>query len=195
MNQFAVRPVMVSGNGMARPSLFAGSVADGFGFHAPLLGDARLGQAPGQALYERAKVLVAQYDILVVRARSIANRQARETVLREYHGDPNDREGALFRRNTVAYNISEAEGYVPVNYDVFRRGDVVNRVPKLEAFDDDFEDDVKSAENTYGILPEPVVIERFVEVPGAPGAPAAFPIVPVLISGVAVAGLVLLLTR
>jgi hypothetical protein len=194
MNQFAVRPVMVSGNGMARPSLFAGSVADGFGFHAPLLGDARLGQAPGQALYERAKSAVAEYDRLVDRARRIANSQVRQEILREYHGDPNNREGALFRRNTVAYNISEAEGYIPVNYDVFRRGDVVNRVPKLEDWNEDFEEDVRNAERTYGILPEPVIIERFTEVPGAPGA-AVFPVVPVLVGGVAVAGLVLLLTR
>ena len=62
-------------------------------------------------------------------------------------------------------------------------------------FDLSFKKDLDAAEATYGLLPDPQIVERYIEVrvPGAPVETSSFPIVPVLVVGGAVVlGLALL---
>jgi hypothetical protein len=103
----------------------------------------------------------------------IANKAVRESLAVQYGlTDPGNKDRARYMRDAVALNISQAEASSPINYLVWEiRGPAAGRVPKLEAFDREFAAAVKQAGDYYGILPEPEVIERIVEVevPGAPG--------------------------
>lgn len=118
----------------------------------------QLGQTDVQ-WFSRAKAAVALYDELWARTQQIANKTYREELASKYHTTPDDRDGALYRRNSVAYNISQAESYTPVNYLVFQ-SQQQNRVSKLEAWNKDFREDVEHGITEYGLLPEPQVIEK-----------------------------------
>lgn len=113
-----------------------------------------------QQWFARAKAAVAEYDELWARTQQIANKTYREQIAAKYHPSANNQEGALYRRNSVAYNIAQAESYTPVNYLVYNDGQQQNRVSKLEEFNRGFRKDVEFGEKEYGILPEPAVIER-----------------------------------
>lgn len=117
-----------------------------------------LGQAE-QTWYSRAKSAVAEYDNLWARAQEIAYKEYREQIASQYHGNPNDPDGAFYRRNSVAENVSEAEGSTPINYLVFGKSRVQNRVEKLEEWNRGLKAAVESGEKTYGKL-EKQVIEK-----------------------------------
>lgn len=148
-----------------------------------------LGQAE-QQWFARAKAAVAMYDNLVERIRRIASPPVREDLLSRFVGNPNNPESAVYRRNSVAFNVSEAESYTPVNYLVYQPDRVKNRVTKLENWDRELREEVEAAERTYGLLPEPVVVERVVEKPAPPKeAPLT---VPLVIGGLVLVGVALL---
>lgn len=153
-----MRMASISGFNGPRGSLFHGSATNVFGLGAsrPAMGKVR----DAQNWYTYAKSEVGQYDGYLLRARKVANKAAREQLINDYYGDPSDSESAIYRRNSVAANIAQAEQYTPVNYYVFEQSQVQNRVEKLNDWNKDFGDDLKYAEDTYGSLPEPVVIER-----------------------------------
>lgn len=190
MLNLSLRPVTISGANGQRTPWFSPAVNDIF---APR----SLGADTNQDWYNRAKREIAQFDGYVERLRRLASRPVREDLWKTYVGDPADSESGAYRRNTVAWHITEAESYTPINYLVFGADDpgmrVRNRVTKLDSLNSAFKADLDSAEATYGLLPEPQIIEKIIEVrvPGAPVA-APFPLVPVLVvGGVAVVGLVL----
>lgn len=146
---------------------------------------ASLGQSE-QEWYTRAKAAVAKFDSLVERVKRIANKPVREEIAGDYGLDsPEDRDLALYRRNSVADQVREAESYQPVNYLIYRDQKARDRVAELEEWNRDFNRDVKDAENAFGILPAPVVVERIVEVPGSPAQQSW--IVPVALVGAGVA--------
>jgi hypothetical protein len=127
-----------------------------------------LGQVE-QQWFARAKTAVAKFDELEARARSIAAPGVRSQVFSEFVGDAADPESALYRRNSVAYNVAQAESYTPINYLVFDSRQQ-NRVEKLEDWVRKLDTEVVAAEKLYGTLPEPVVVERVVERTTAPAA-------------------------
>lgn len=163
-------PVSLAGSNGPRGSLFSSSVSDTFGFSgAPRSASPSLGQTKGENIYREAKEEVAEFDSLVTRTARIANKTAREELIRDFGlTDPSNKDKAQYMRDATAYNIRQAESYTPVNTYIFEAsGPAKNRPAKLEDYNNDFQEAVKYAEDTYGILPEPVVIERVVTVPGA----------------------------
>ena len=153
----AIRQAFLGGTAGIRPSMFAGSANDPF----VSLGAAWMGQT-GQQWYGRAQQAVARYDQWIEQARKIANAQAREAVLDAYYGDPNDEDSALYRRNSVARYIDQAEGFTPVNYNIFEKASRQERIVKLEEWNSDLRSATKDAIAMWGELPEPVIIERLV---------------------------------
>jgi len=174
----------IAGN-RTRPSMFSINAVETF--NAPMMGGYTLGQT-GQQVYARAKAAVAKYDTLVARTAKIANKSARDEIIARYGlSEPTNKDKSLYMRNAVAGNIAQVESYTPPNYLIYetRKGPDVGRVDKLEAFNRNFESDLKSAEDTYGILPEPVVIEKLIMVAGEPPADTTNWMIPV---GIVLAG-------
>lgn len=185
---YALRPVAISGaNG--RSTMFAAGAADFF--RAAPAQSPFLGQTTGQGIYENAKEQVRRFDSFVERTKKIANKQIREQIAGKFGlGEPNNKDKALYERNATAGNIAEAESFTPVNYYIFEApGPAKNRPGKLQDWNHSFKSDVESAEATWGVLPEPQIIERIVQVQGAA---AMSPLVPVLVvGGLVVVGLAL----
>jgi len=188
MDSQMIRPVTISGANGQRTPWFSPAIGE-------IFAKKTLGAVTDQEWYYKAQQTVANYDSYLERLRKLANKQVREDLWDQYVGNPGDAESGVYRRNSVAGNIAEAEAYTPVNYMVFAVERVRNRVAKLEEINGSFRRDMNSAEATYGLLPDPQIVERVIEVrvPGEP-APAAFPTVPVLVVGgaVIIVGLALL---
>lgn len=153
-----IRMASISGFNGPRGSLFHGSATNTFGLGAPrpVMGKTRT--APEWYAYAGSEI--NQYDGLLLQARKIANKASREGLIKDYYGDPSDSDSAIYRRNSVAANKAEAEAYTPINYYIYDKSTVQGRVEKLNTWNKDFGAAVKYAEDTYGSLPEPVVIER-----------------------------------
>jgi hypothetical protein len=183
---YSLRPVAISGANGSRSTMFTSGVNDFFrtaSARSPFLG-----QTTDQEWYNEAKREVAKFDAFVMRLRKVANKAVRDDLAGRYIGNPEDTESGAYGRNSVAQDIGEAESYKPVNYLIFSVSRRRNRVERLDDINNSFESDLVSAEQNWGILPEPQVIERIVQVPGA----AASPLVPILVvGGLAVAGLAL----
>lgn len=155
-----MRMVMMSGLGRGTPSVFSSVVRHSMGPSYAL-------GATGAEWYQRATDAVAKFQELLGRVARIAHKAARETIVdwigvNGVDGTPMD------RYYSVLYDIGQAESYAKLNTTNFERSQLQNRVIKLEAFNRELATKVKNAEDYYGILPDPVVIERFVNVPGAP---------------------------
>jgi hypothetical protein len=155
-----LRMASISGFNGPRGSLFHGSATNVFGLGAASSRPS-LGQT-GQEIYNLAKKELAQFDNLVERTKRLANKASRDAIIENYGlTEPANKDKALYARNVVASDIARAESYTPPNYDIYYApGPTKNRPGRLEDWNDDFRDDVKSSEATYGSLPEPVVIER-----------------------------------
>jgi len=186
-----IRPVTISGANGQRTPWFSPAIGEVFNKKS-------MGADTDQDWFNRAKREVGQFDSYVERLRRLANKTVRESLWDQYVGDPADSESGAYRRNSVAWNISEAEAYTPVNYMIFAADPaglrVRNRVTRLDSLNSDFKKDLDSAEATYGLLPDPQIVERIIEVrvPGEAAAPS-FPYVPVLVTaGAVVLGLALL---
>lgn len=146
-----------------------------------------LGQTE-QTWYTRAKAAVGEYDALWERAQRISDSQNRKELAAKFHGNPTDQNGALYRRDSVAFNVSEAEAITPVKYIIFSEPRVQGRVEKLEEWNRGFGTDVNLGEGLYGILPQAEVMKETVVQDG--GTPAwVWPVVGV--AALLVAGSVL----
>lgn len=177
-------PVALGWSPRAGGSVFASAP---FSATPSLAGGRWLGQTE-QQWFSRAKTAVTTYDLLVDRTKKIASQRLRESILSRYTGDPRDQESAIYRRNSVAYNVGEAESYAPVDYLIFGKELVRDRVEKLEGWNRDFEKEIAAAEVAYGVLPEPVVVERVIQ-----SAPAATDLtMPFVIGGLVLAGIAFL---
>lgn len=157
-----MRMASIGGFNGPRGSLFHGSATDSFRLGSPSHpGQASLGDA-GQEIYAEAKKQVAVFDSLVERTRRLANKQSRESIIEEFGlAEPANKDKAFYERNATAGNIAQAESYTPVNTYIFTGpGPAKNRPGRLKSWNSEFKDAVKYSEDTYGSLPEPVVIER-----------------------------------
>jgi hypothetical protein len=190
-------PVAISSPHGSRSAMFGGSVGNFFSLgaqmpqyqpaYAPPPARYYMGQT-AQDYYNRARPEIQKFDTLVERTKRIAGKNARDTVIADYGlTEAANKDKALYMRNALASDVAGAEKYSPVAYEEGfpSRGPSRGRVDKLRSFNSDFEGAVKAAEDMYGILPEPVVIERTVEVPGA--APSIVPYV--VIGGLGIAAL------
>ena len=94
MGKPQLRQVMIGGAG-PRSSLFSASVVQGLGFHSYGLGVTNV------EWYERAKKAIAQFDELLVRLGTVANKTERERII-AWIGDPSDsaNEPAAYRYNS-----------------------------------------------------------------------------------------------
>jgi hypothetical protein len=157
-----MRMASIGGFNGPRGSLFHGSATDSFRLGSPANPTQTTLGASGQTTYDEAKKQVAIYDSLMGRTKRIANKQSREAIVVEFGlAEPDNKDKSLYMRNATAGNIAQAESYTPVNYYIFEgSGPAKNRPGKLKSFNSDFSAAVKYAEDTYGSLPEPVVIER-----------------------------------
>lgn len=160
---FALGMARISAPRTTRQSYFSGAVVDSF---APGLGapQASLG-ATAQNYYDKAKASVSMFDSLVERVKRIANKAERDGIAVTYGlTAPENQDKAMYMRNALAYDLSEAEKYSPIAYEQGfpALGPSRGRVAKLESFDTAFEAAVKNAENMYGILPEPETITNYV---------------------------------
>lgn len=137
-------------------------------FFSPTLGQREPAKTLGaneQQWFGRAKAAVAQYDELWAKTQQIGNQTYREELAGKYHTTPADSDGALYRRNSVAYNISQAESYAPVNYKVFEPSAQQDRVSKLDEWNKDFKNDVDHGVQQYGLLASPQAIEKLASTP------------------------------
>lgn len=179
-----LRVAAIGGFNGPRGSLFHGSATDSFRLGSPSNpAQASMG-ASGQSIYEEAKKQVAIFDDLVERTKRIANKQSRESIIDEIGlTEPDNKDKGLYARNVTAYEITKADSYTPINYYIFEGpGPAKNRPGRLRDWNSDFKDLVKYAEDTYGSLPEPQVIERTTTISEVPGW-----VMPVAIGAVAVA--------
>lgn len=149
----------LSGMPIGRNASMGGSMFQTAPFSANLGRQEKLGQVD-QQWFARAKAAVAAYDELWTRTALVANKDYREQLAAKYHTKPEDEAGALYRRNSVAYNLAQAESNTPVKYDLYSQGEQQSRVTKLENWNKDFRKDVEYGEKAYGILPTPEVIEQ-----------------------------------
>jgi hypothetical protein len=169
--------------------MFNVSATDSFQLGSPSMPTRASLGATGQDIYENGKKQIAIFDGLVERTKRIANKTARDLVIDSFGlAEPDNKDKALYMRNATAYSISQADSYTPINYYVFEGpGPAKGRPAKLASFNSDFQSAVKDAELTYGILPEPVVIERTTTLSETPAW-----VLPVTIGAIAVAGLAVL---
>lgn len=130
------------------------------------LGRAALGETE-MSWFTRAKAAVAKYDDLSARAAKIADRAYSTGVLGRFRGNPSDPKGAFYRRNSVAFAVAEAESAQPVNYLVFSRPEIQERVNQIERWNREFESAVTSGEERHGVM------QSLGQ--AAPAAPAAAP--------------------
>lgn len=117
-----------------------------------------LGQAE-QSWYARAKSAVVEYGNLWDRAQKVNDKGYRDELATKYHGNPAATEGALYRRNSVAFNIAEAESHTPISYDVFKPSEIQDRVNSLEDLNKSFKPELEAGEKKFGVLAETQPVE------------------------------------
>lgn len=137
------------------------------------LGRVALGETE-MSWFTRAKAAVAKYDDLSTRAAKIADPAYSSGVLGRFRGNPADPAGALYRRNSVAFAVAQAESVQPVNYSVFVRPEVQGRVAQLERWNRELDAAVMSGETRHGVTqalgqgtapaPAPAAVEKPPEV-------------------------------
>lgn len=156
-----LRMASIGGFSGSRGSLFQGSVTDSFRLGSPAGPSAVLGQS-GQDLYEEARKQLATFDNYVERTKRLANKPSRDAIIEEYGlTEPLNKDKALYARNVVESDLARADSFTPPNTDIYYApGPTKNRPGRLKDWNSAFRGDLKYSEDTYGSLPEPVVIEN-----------------------------------
>lgn len=165
MRGVSISPTAIGGAG-PKSHLFSSSLSESVGFHKTL-GGFKMGQT-AENFYFRARQALASFDSLVNRLRRVAYKEGRDMAFRDFGlTNPTNKDLGKYMRDAVAYDLSQADSYTPVAYEQGfpSTGPSRRRVGDLEEVNNDLEDVVKEYERVYGVLPEPVVIDR--EVPGA----------------------------
>lgn len=187
--------VMVSGLGRGTATPFASVVAHRqIGYH---LASPVMGQTTPYQWYQKAKAETAKFESILTRAAKIANKTAREEVL-AWVGKSDVQGSPAYRYASVMSDLrDDVEAFTPPNYDAYKVSRRRDRVTELADVNKSFEPRVNQAIAVNGELPEPVTIERIIEIPGAPGAAQPGWVMPVAIGAgaVAVAGLLALLNK
>lgn len=204
--------VAISGSNGPRASLFAPAAKEIFGLGTPAPGPRRyygmahrmyLGQvewrpltlpvmSTAQDFYNASvQTVIPAYDALVARVAKLANKADRDRIISDYGlNEPTNKNKSGYMRVALASDVANAQKYSPIAYEEGfpTHGPSRGRVTKLVNYVNDLGPDITTSEATYGILPEPVVIERLVTVPGA--AASSSNVVPyVVVGGLAVVAL------
>lgn len=158
MFQAGFQMAPISGNGF-RPSLFNASVEQTRTFHPSLAGGSWLGQSSAE-WYARAKASLARFDEILTRTARIANQTERNRIL-GWVGKASTQDTPAYRYATVKNDLQESvEAHTPPAIDAYKVTRLQHRIEKLENYNNEFGTMVSNAENVYGKLAEPVVIER-----------------------------------
>jgi len=190
--------VAISGSNGPRASLFAPATKEIFGLGAAVPMPARrrylgLSLADGQRMYQEAKDAIARFDQLAFTASKIAYKPARDTIISDYGLlEPDNQDKALNQRNDLQQYVAEVEANPSApNYYVFIQSTTRprNRLQAVKNADVSLAQDVDAAVKAYDVLPEPQVIIKEIQVPGAPAAGGSSIVPYVVVGGVAVAAL------
>jgi hypothetical protein len=153
---------------------------------SPFMG---LSPEDGRRMYEEAKAAVARFDTLADRASKIAYKPVRDEIISDFGLlEPGNNDKALNQRNDLQEYIKQVEASTPPNYYVFIQDTTRprNRLDAVKRDDADLERAVTQAEATYGTLPEPQVVIKEIQVPGAEASGGSDLTVPILIGAGAV---------
>jgi len=125
----------------------------------------------GKRMYEEAKAEIATFDQLAYKASRISYKPERDAIVSDFGLlEPNNNDKALNQRNDLQEYVAEVEK-VPgaPNYYVFIQDTTRprNRLDRVKSANVALARDVSEAERTYGLLEEPQVIIKEIQVPGA----------------------------
>jgi hypothetical protein len=129
-------------------------------FKPGLSGTVRLGQAP-EEWYRRAKASVSKFEDLRMRVAKIANKQERER-LGTWIGSPGVDGTPAYRAASVASDLADVERFTPPAYQDYQIERRRKRITELEEMNRDLSTMVSTAEQSYGRLPEPVIVQTLV---------------------------------
>lgn len=152
--------VPVSGNGL-RPSFFGGTADKARSFHPTLGRNTWMGDAPTPAdWYLRATKAIAAFDDLLSRTAKISEQATREGIL-NWVGRANISETPAYKYAALKADLDlNVNNFTPPNTNAFLVAGRQKLVEILEAANQIFEGQVLSAENAFGSLAQPVVIDR-----------------------------------
>ena len=144
----------------------------------------------GKRMYEEAKAEIATFDQLAYKASRISYKPERDAIVSDFGLlEPNNNDKALNQRNDLQEYVAEVEK-VPgaPNYYVFIQDTTRprNRLDRVKSANVALARDVSEAERTYGLLEEPQVIIKEIQVPGVATAGGTDLTVPILIGAGAV---------
>lgn len=152
-----MRPMMISATG-ARTPVFAPVATDIF--KPGLSGTIRLGQTP-EEWYRRAKAALSKFEDLKMRVAKIANKQERER-LGTWLGSASVEDTPAYRYASVASDLADVERFTPPAYQDYQVERRRTRITKLEDMNRELSTMVSTAEQSYGKLPEPVIVQTMV---------------------------------
>jgi len=148
-----------------------------------------LSLADGQRMYEDAKKAIATFDQLAYDVTRISFKPVRDQIISEFGLlEPNNNDKALNQRNDLQEYVAEVEKSTPPNYYVFIQDTTRprNRLDRVKSANVALARDVSEAERTYGLLEEPQVIIKEIQVPGAAAPGGTDYTVPLLVGAGAV---------
>ena len=148
-----------------------------------------LSVADGQKMYEDAKTAIAKFDQLAYDVSRISYKPVRDQIISEFGLlEPNNNDKALNQRNDLQEYVAEVEKSTPPNYYVFIQDTTRprHRLERVQAADVELERAFLDAKKTYDLLPEPQVIIKEIQVPGAAAAGGTDYTVPLLVGAGAV---------
>jgi hypothetical protein len=148
-----------------------------------------LSLADGQRMYEDAKKAIATFDQLAYKASRISYKPERDAIVSDFGLlEPNNNDKALNQRNDLQEYVAEVEKSTPPNYYVFIQDTTRprHRLERVQAADVELQRAFDDAKRTYDLLPEPQVIIKEIQVPGAAAPGGTDYTVPLLVGAGAV---------
>jgi hypothetical protein len=148
-----------------------------------------LSLADGQKMYEDAKKAIATFDQLAYDVTRISFKPVRDQIISEFGLlEPNNNDKALNQRNDLQEYVAEVEKSTPPNYYVFIQDTTRprHRLERVQAADVELQRAFDDAKRTYDLLPEPQVIIKEIQVPGAAAPGGTDYTVPLLVGAGAV---------
>jgi len=144
----------------------------------------------GKRMYEEAKAEIATFDQLAYKASRISYKPERDAIVSDFGLlEPNNNDKALNQRNDLQEYVAEVEK-VPgaPNYYVFIQDTTRprHRLERVQAADVELQRAFDDAKRTYDLLPEPQVIIKEIQVPGAAAPGGTDYTVPLLVGAGAV---------
>lgn len=144
----------------------------------------------GKRMYDEAKAEIAKFDQLAYQASRIAYKPERDSIVSEFGLlEPDNNDKALNQRNDLQQYVVEVEKSTPPNYYVFIQDTTRprHRLDRVKSANVALARAVDEAVRTYGLLEQPQVIIKEIQVPGAatPGGGSDLT-VPILIGAGAV---------